>query len=313
VQRDEPRYSLGCREQKKILRAGAMARRAVEHLRRMRGGAQAHLMRCDDGQYYVVKFQNNPQGVRILANEMLAGWLALALGLPVSEPEVVEVSQWLVEHSPEMYIQIGNERVRCASGLQFGSRYPCDPLRSPVYDFLPDSLLGTVANRNRFPAILVFDKWTCNCDARQLVFHRISGHRTDGGRTLEDGSAGDLPQHAATMIDQGFCFNANQWDFPDAPLRGLYSRLAVYQDVMGWEAFEPMLSQVEHLAEDFLEEAAARVPPEWYEGKAEELGALVNELAERRHKVVSLLEACCHSAKRPFPNWKDGVKSHEAM
>jgi hypothetical protein len=44
---------------------------AVEHIRRMRGGAQAHLMRCDDGSYYVVKFQNNPQHVRILANEIL--------------------------------------------------------------------------------------------------------------------------------------------------------------------------------------------------------------------------------------------------
>jgi hypothetical protein len=33
---------------------------AVEHVRRMRGGAQAHLMRCDDEAYYVVKFQDNP-------------------------------------------------------------------------------------------------------------------------------------------------------------------------------------------------------------------------------------------------------------
>jgi hypothetical protein len=46
-------------------------KRAVEQIRRMRGGAQSHLMRCDDGGYYVVKFQNNPQGVRILANELL--------------------------------------------------------------------------------------------------------------------------------------------------------------------------------------------------------------------------------------------------
>ena len=50
-----------------------MAKQAVEHVRRLRGGAQSHLLRCDDGDYYVVKFKNNPQGVRILANEMLAG------------------------------------------------------------------------------------------------------------------------------------------------------------------------------------------------------------------------------------------------
>jgi len=37
----------------------APMRLAVEHVRRMRGGAQAHLMRCDDDGYYIVKFQNN--------------------------------------------------------------------------------------------------------------------------------------------------------------------------------------------------------------------------------------------------------------
>ena len=84
-----------------------MAKQAVEHLRRLRGGAQSHLMRCEDGHYYVVKFQNNPQGVRILANEMLAAKLALALELPVSEPEMVEVSDWLVEHTPEHVYTVG--------------------------------------------------------------------------------------------------------------------------------------------------------------------------------------------------------------
>src|SRR5438105_8806738 len=39
--------------------------RALEQIRRMRGGAQSHLMRCDDGYYYVVKFQNNPQHTRV--------------------------------------------------------------------------------------------------------------------------------------------------------------------------------------------------------------------------------------------------------
>ena len=29
--------------------------RALEQIRRMRGGAQSHLMRCDDGHYYVVR------------------------------------------------------------------------------------------------------------------------------------------------------------------------------------------------------------------------------------------------------------------
>ena len=54
---------------------------ALEQIRRMRGGAQAQLMRCADGGYYVVKFQNNPQGLRVLVNELLATRLAARLGL----------------------------------------------------------------------------------------------------------------------------------------------------------------------------------------------------------------------------------------
>ncbi|MCZ6491728.1 MAG: phosphatidylinositol kinase [Acidobacteria bacterium] len=270
-----------------------MAKQAVEHVRRLRGGAQSHLLRCDDGDYYVVKFKNNPQGVRILANEMLAGKLARTLGLPVPEPEVVEVSEWLVEHTPEMYIQWGAERIPCASGFQFGSRFPCDPLRTPVYDFLPDSLLPAVANRDSFPGILVFDKWTCNCDSRQLVFHRSPDIQSYG--------------YVASMIDQGFCFNANEWNFPDSPMRGLYSRLSVYEKVVGLDSFEPFLGRLEHLTEDFLEEAAASVPPEWYEGKTEELRALIGKLAERRTKVARLIRACRQSARQPFPGWSDNA------
>ena len=72
---------------------------AVQHVRRMRGGAQSHLMRANDGFYYVVKFQNNPQDTRVLANEMLATRLAQELGIPVPEPAVIEVSSWLIEHT----------------------------------------------------------------------------------------------------------------------------------------------------------------------------------------------------------------------
>ena len=43
------------------------------------------------------------------------------------------------------------------------------------------------------------------------------------------------------MIDQGFCFNAGNWDFPDAPLRGLYARNRVYLGVTGMDSFGPWL------------------------------------------------------------------------
>ena len=49
---------------------------AVRHVRKMRGGAQAHLLEADDGHWYVVKFRNNPQHRRVLVNEAICATLA---------------------------------------------------------------------------------------------------------------------------------------------------------------------------------------------------------------------------------------------
>jgi hypothetical protein len=69
---------------------------AVQHVRRMRGGAQSHLMRCADGHHYVVKFANNPQHPRVLVNDWLGTRLAEMIGLPVPVPAIVDVHPWLV-------------------------------------------------------------------------------------------------------------------------------------------------------------------------------------------------------------------------
>ena len=77
---------------------------ALEQIRRMRGGAQSHLMRCSDGLYYVVKFQNNPQHRRILVNEMLGTKLAARLGLPTVPVAIINVSEGLIRLTPELAI-----------------------------------------------------------------------------------------------------------------------------------------------------------------------------------------------------------------
>ena len=80
------------------------------------------MMRCSDGNFYVVKFRNNPQHLRVLANELLATRLAEAAGLPVPSTEVVEVGDWLVENSSDLNIQLSGSVIRCQPGLQFGAR-----------------------------------------------------------------------------------------------------------------------------------------------------------------------------------------------
>src|SRR2546425_9271748 len=188
--------------------------RALEQIRRMRGGAQSHLMRCDDGYYYVVKFQNNPQHRRILVNELLGTRLAARRGLPTVPVDIVAVSEELIRLTPELAVQLPRARIKCQHGLQFGSRYPGDPRQLTLHDFLPDEQLREVEILHEFAGMLVFDKWTSNTNGRQTVFF------SEPVKAVEQA----VMRYKTRMIDQGFCFNAGEWNFPDAPLRAYNPR-----------------------------------------------------------------------------------------
>jgi HipA-like protein len=260
---------------------------AVQHVRRMRGGAQGHLMRCSDRQYYVVKFRNNPQHLRVLVNEMLATRLAERAGLPVPITEVVEVEQWLISHTPELNIQLGQRAIPCEPGLQFGSRYVVNPLEGQVFDYIPMEMLERVRNVETFAGMLVIDKWTGNANGRQAAFWRKMRDK----------------KYTASFIDQGYCFNAGEWTFPDNPLRGVYARNDVYVPVHGWDSFEPWLSRVELMEEEVIWGVAGEIPPEWYENDWEALEKLVRALIERRGLIRELITAFRISPRRPFANW----------
>ena len=262
---------------------------ALEQIRRMRGGAQAHLMRCSDGGYYVVKFRNNPQHTRVLVNELLGTRLAARLGLPTSPVEVIEVRQELIESTEELVIQIGTGRKPCTAGFQFGSRFPGSPAELAAHDFLPDQQLREVENLHDFLGMLVFDKWACNTNGRQAVFY------------LEAGRS----HYQAMMIDQGFCFNAGEWTFPDAPLRGLYVRNMVYEAVQGMDSFAPWLERLEsRITESVLDELSRDIPPEWYDDGHDAMFALLEQLRRRRKRVPDLIRSAKDTYRNPFPNWK---------
>jgi hypothetical protein len=265
--------------------------RAEEFVRRMRGASQPWLVRCEDGASYVVKFRNNPQHARVLANEMLASRLAQLVGLPVAAPAFVEVPPSLLGNHPQLAFEVGERREPLQPGTQFGSRFPGVPSETLVVDFLPDRLLRRVKDLPiAFLGALVFDKWTCNCDGRQVIFHRPGG---------EEGSA-----YSVAMIDQGFCFNDGDWTFPDSPLRGLYPRRLVYEMVKGMNSFEPYLSRIENFTTRDLEECTGGIPTEWCEPNPGQLTRLVEALYARRRTLRQAIIDTKNSALAPFPNWQ---------
>jgi len=268
---------------------------AVRHVRKMRGGAQAHLLEADDGHWYVVKFRNNPQHRRVLVNELIASTILGYLQVNVPETAVIDVSREFLAANPDLFIQLGSRRIEAEPGWQFGSRFPGDPAVLAVYDFLPDVLLPQVVNLHDFRAILVFDKWTGNADGRQCVFHRAMIR----GATAAAGKAGFV----ARMIDHGYAFNGPHWDFPESAVQGLYARRLVYESVRGLSDFEPWLSLVVHFPEEILDRAWKSVPADWVEGDEDAVLALLEELFERRHRVPDLIAASRDARTNPFINW----------
>jgi len=136
--------------------------------------------------------------------------------------------------------------------------------------------------------MLALDKWTGNCNGRQAVFDRKPRER----------------KYRATFIDQGYCFNAGDWTFPDSPLRGVYGRNQVYAQVLGWSSFDPWLSRIEAMDAATLWEIAESVPPEWYGGDLAEMERLMEQMLLRRGRVRELIESFRESSREPFPLWE---------
>jgi hypothetical protein len=223
---------------------------------------------------------------------MLATELGLRLGLPVAPVRVIEVSGWLIEHTPELRVQLAGQQIPCHKGKQLGSLYVGDEHAGTILDSLPRELLKRVRNLADFARVLVLDKWTANCDGRQAVFFRKTpNHR----------------RYDACFVDQGYCFNVGEWTFPDSPLRGVYANSCVYEEIKGWDAFEPTLSRSEAMDAQVIWSCSREIPEEWYEGDRGGLVRLTEQLSKRRAAIRNLIREFRNSSRNPFPNWKDPV------
>jgi hypothetical protein len=274
--------------------------RARNLIRKMRGGAQSHLIQGEDNGYYVVKFINNPQHRRILINEWLSGVFLKYLQVHTPEMALIEITPEFIAAHPDLCVVLGSRREAPVAGLHFGSRTSVDPERVAIYDFLPDTLLGKIENRVDFLGVLVFDKWVGNADSRQSIFFRA---RAKGWTPLR----GEAPARIgffAQMIDHGFAFNGPHWEFQDSPLQGVYFRPSVYNEVTSLDSFQPWLDMVRHFPLEVIDEAWKQIPRSWLDGDEDGLQRLLDRLLKRRNDVERLIKDVRRHRGSMFVNWR---------
>ncbi len=275
---------------------------AVEPIRKMRGGAQAWLVRAEDGQHYVVKFLQNAQHPRILINEWLCSCFVLHLQLCAAQPALIRCGeQWLREAAEAgLAVQVGTRSHAIGPGLHFGSRVPVDPTRVALFDFLPDAMMDGLENRHHFHGMLAFDQWVSNADTRQAVYFRGKPQQFLRDANYSPASVSFL----AVMIDHGYGFQGPDWRLDDLPRQGLYPRPSAYVAIRGWDDFEPWLSRIQNFSEAAIDDALKQIPSAWYsQGDERELERLLEQLLRRRRRVPDLVNACRLARPELFPNW----------
>lgn len=248
---------------------------AAAYIRTLQGATQAHLMRASDGLLHAVKFQNNPHNSRTLASEYLATRLGLWLGLPMPQVAVIDVPESLVNQSL-LRIETDDRLTRCASGRQLAIRYIHDAETK-----MPRNPARHVFNWFDILRVLPFDKWTGNCDHRQVMFAKHDGTR-----------------YRLTFVDQHQCFDRDRWQFPDLPGHGLYEHLRVYRGMDSWTCFQPTLSRIENINPFDIWKFAMEIPPEWYGHDSEAVSSLIEALFTRRRLVRQLVTEGLKYAKK---------------
>jgi HipA-like protein len=171
-----------------------IATRYVAPLRE--GGSLPGLMEADDEGLYVTKFRAAGQGERALVAEVVAGELARAIGLPVPDLAVVEVSPALGLAEPDPEIQ---DLIVGSPGENLGMDFlpGALPLAMPSHPAIGaelaadvvwfDGLVTNVDRTHRNPNLLIWH------DRLFLIDHGASFFRQHGERPLAETAREGVP------------------------------------------------------------------------------------------------------------------------
>ena len=84
------------------------------------GSSLPAVVLADDGEQYVMKFSGTGHGAKALIAELVAGEIALALGLPVPELALIELDAALGPSEPNAEI---HDLLTASVGLNMGMRF----------------------------------------------------------------------------------------------------------------------------------------------------------------------------------------------
>jgi hypothetical protein len=226
------------------------------------GGSQPHRFLTDEG-LYLVKARNNPQGERVLVNELVGSLCLDWLGVLHPAAAVIQIPPEVIEDSPAARFQDGTP---LESGLAFGSEY----WQSDEWTVVPAS---TIRNLADVAGTLVFDSWVRPHDSRQ-------------GRVRP--SADEPGMYDYFPVDQGFCIGSPSWSSESLAGDRDISTVTPVLPVKVDEVL-PFVHRLRLYSQPDAEHIVAQVPEEWL--SEEERTGLVAYLEERASLAADTVAA----------------------
>jgi hypothetical protein len=253
--------------------------RVTNFIRNLRGGSQSILALASDGLYYVVKFQENPQGANLLFNECIGTELYRACGLPVPSWKPLSVSDSFLDQNKSCWMQTPEGPIRPSSGLCFGSQFlGADGVA--VLEILPGNSFKRVINPGSFWLAWLVDICAMHADNRQALFLQ------SGDGWLE-----------VFFVDHGHLFGGPKGQQRPNFLVSRYLDPRIYQGGSSRYLFDT-LERVTAIDVDRLWQKVKAVPEEWktksaLEGFEKCLGRLTN--ADLLRNVADTIVETCQN------------------
>jgi hypothetical protein len=253
--------------------------RAVRDVGVYRGATGPHLMECDDGLTYVVKFAGRSRAV---VNEYLGQRLARALSLPCPESALVEVTAELISHSSDMRSR------SVAPGVHQGSELVSNSSDLVALAGRHGRLDEDLVNWEVLPGTICLDNLILTEDRDRAENHLVQA--VPGGFRYY-------------MVDFSHSFTGESWTADSlvqgSSVRNLMPMLPqIAEAVRAESSLEAQLRRVEKIPDSLIEDVVTAVPAAWGVSEEERL-VLVRFLETRR----GLLRSVLTTNRGMFPNW----------
>lgn len=247
---------------------------AVEYLGRVGVGVtKPQFFRANDGNDYIVKFQDNRLCSRVVVSELFAAKIGKIMSLCFPSSDIIEIDEQILNNNP-ILLDVG-----LYPGLHFASRY------LDHAEYLGKDRLCKAINTPEMAGVILFDHMFHNADRAKNQKNLLL--------RLED------ENYRVYAIDNSHLFRSSRWTIDSFNKLGKKIKIYYYQhyrnllkDLLSPQDFLPYIDIVKTITREQIDNVVREIPTEWLPDELDRL-ALVEYTKMRMEMVDEILENLC--------------------